>query len=267
MVDICCPMMQNFPMKRFSVIALAVLFLTSCGDSIEPIPVDKVADQWQAACESLPNSDSCHAAADKVRDQGTVYGYEIGDDSFRSQISFSISDKCAVESPPKECAGEIASKNMLGFEGLICVSDSPLGSICFAKILIRNIESGPISLRLDASLVDTEGNLYEPNVSGGISYNYLPVNFTRQFAKKLNPGQSDYWDIAFNVSGKVDGYSKIYLYRVGPSGGETIFLLPVKDDDADFQAYEEAWYTNATYSRSESTSWQPEFSRTKKTSE
>jgi hypothetical protein len=254
-------------MKRISIIAVTIIFLSGCGNSVEPTPVDEIADKWQTTCQSLPNSESCHAAADKVRDQATVYGYEIGDESFRSQISFPLTDNCSVKNPPKECSAEFTRKNMLGVEGLTCVSDSPLGSICFAKILIRNIESGAINLRLDASLVDTEGNLYEPNVSGGISYKYLPLNFTSQFAKKLNPGQSEYWDVAFNVSGKLDGYSKIYLYRVGPSGGETIFLLPVKDEDSNFQTYEEAWYTNVTYSRSEATMWQPEFSRTTPASE
>ena len=263
MLDIQSKLDQNFSMKRFLAITFAVMVLTSCGDSIEPTPVDTIADQWQVTCQSLPNSESCHAAADKVRDQSTVYGYEIGDESFRSQISFPITDKCSVKSPPKECSTELMRKNSLGFEGLVCVSDSPLGSICFAKILIRNIESGAINLRLDANLVDIEGNLYEPNVSGEISYNYLPLNFERQFAKKLNPGQSEYWDVAFKVSGKVDGFSKIYLYRVGPSGGETIFLLPVKDKDSDFQSYEEAWYANVAYSRSEATMWGPEFTRVK----
>ena len=250
-------------MKRFLAIVFAALVLTSCGDSVEPIPVDTAADKWQETCQSLPNSESCHAAADKVREQGAVYGYEIGDESFRSQISFPISDKCSVSNPPKECSSEILAKNQLGFEGLVCVSDSPLGSICFANILIRNIDSSAINLRLDASLVDDEGNLYEPNVSGEVSYNYLPLKFEQQFAKQLNPGQAEYWPVAFNVSGKLDGFSKIYLYRVGPSGGETIFLLPVEDKDSDFQSYEEAWYTNVTYSRSEATTWQPKFARTK----
>ena len=166
-----------------------------------------------------------------------------------------------MKNPPEDCADELSTKRLLGFEGLVCVADSPLGSICFTKILIRNLESGASALRLNATLVDSEGNNYEPNVSGEISYNYLPLSFEQQFAKKLNPGQAEYWDVAFNVAGKLDGFSKIYLSRVGPSGRDTIFLLPVKDEDSDFQSYEEAWYTNVSYKQSEETMWSPEFTR------
>jgi hypothetical protein len=251
-------------MKKFAIVlCLSSLLLSACSSesSTEATPADIVADEWLAKCNELPNSESCHSAADKVRDQGTVYGYELNGQSFRSQISFPITDKCAVKNPSDDCAGELNSKRLLGFEGLVCVSDSPLGSICFTKILIRNLESGSSALRLNATLTDTEGNIYEPNVSGEVTYNYLPLNFTQQFAKKLNPGQAEYWQIAFNVAGKLDGFSKIYLTRVGPYERDTLFLLPIQDEDPDFQAYEEAWYANVSYERSEETMWSPEFTR------
>jgi len=248
-------------MKRAVLLVCTLMLLTSCGQSAEQDPVDTLADNWQKTCQALPNSESCHQAADKVRDQGSVYGYSIGNDEFRSKISFSISDKCAAKNPPKDCSTELLARNTLGFEGLICVSDSPAGSIYFTKILIRNISTGALSLRLNATLVDTEGNSYEPNVSQGMSFNYLPLDFTRQFAQKLNPDQAEYWYVGFKVAGKLDGYSKIYLNREGPSGSETIFLVPIEDKEADSQTYEEAWYTNVQYERTEKTSWSPRFNR------
>jgi len=250
-------------MKKLAILLITVLTLTSCGNQVEADPVDKLADTWQETCQKFPDSDSCHSAADNVRDQGSIYGYEIGGSEFRVTSSDSISDKCAVEVPPDDddCNGEWLAHNNLGLYGMYCQNDTGFGSICYSKMIIRNITSSVLNLRLRATLYDQDGNAFEPNVSGESSVNYIPLNFETEFAKKLNPGQAEYWDVAFNVSGQLTGYTNIYLSRVGPSGGESLRLIPTKSDDSGFQYYEEAWYTNVKYTRNESTQWQPVFSR------
>ena len=243
-------------MKTFSgrVALVLVSFLLSGCASKSTTPEygtlrdDLIADAWEKTCQELPSSASCHDAADKIRNKKSIYGMYIGGDTFRVTVSSPIPDECFISSNSDICKALYLLRTTASPYDVRCIREGFLGPICYAHVAVTNITKSPLRLRLNAQLTNKSGIKFEPNVTESIKLNQvIDLNFTPTFDEKLNPGQTEYWDLAFKIGdSQVNEFSSILFERIEISDWDFIYLIPAEGSD-DTQIYEEAWYTDSEF--------------------
>lgn len=78
--------------------------------------------------------------------------------------------------------------------GNYCQTAPGIGWLCIAEVTVRNISSGPISPKLTAQLIDTQGRIFESSDDPENKY------LTGSFNLRLNPSGEGYWSIFFTTA-------------------------------------------------------------------